>query len=269
MLAVTQFAEFVDSDLEANKVTRGHVEEFIDSVLDNRSAATAKQRYMSLRTFFGWLVEEDELEVSPMLKMKPPKVEEKPPPILTEAEFDKMLRAASGRSFLDRRDNAILHLLADTGMRASELCGLMIEDVDIDDHLVAHVLGKGQKFRAAPFGHETAQAIDRYLRARTQHPKTHLPNLFLGKRGPITRSWLGRLVRVRGEEVGIEGLHPHLFRHTFAHRWLAQGGQESDLIRIVGWSQKSAMEMLQRYGASAASERAHAAHRRLGPVDNR
>jgi integrase len=59
-----------------------------------------------------------------------------------------------------------------------------------------------------------------------------------------------------------------MFRHTFVHRWLADGGQEGDVARILGWSRKSAASMLERYGASAATERAHDAHKRFGPVDH-
>jgi integrase len=62
----------------------------------------------------------------------------------------------------------------------------------------------------------------------------------------------------------MENVHPHLFRHTFAHEWLADGGQEGDLMQIAGWKSRS---MLSRYGASAAGKRAHTAHKRFGPGD--
>lgn len=69
----------------------------------------------------------------------------------------------------------------------------------------------------------------------------------------------------RGAQAGLDGrLHPHIFRHTFAHRWLHDGGSEGDLQRLAGWKSP---QMLQRYGASAADERARDAHKRLGLGD--
>ena len=240
LLAVKQFDAWLQDhgySIDPRAIERAHVEAFVGHMLDTRSAATAKQRYMSLRSFFAWMVEEQEIDRSPMEKMKPPKVEEKPPPVLRPDELQALIDACSGRSFDERRDAAIVMLLADTGMRASELVGLTIDDLDLDLK-VAHVVGKGGKHRATPFGDQTTLALDRYLRSRPKHPHARQEAVFLGKRGPITRSGLGQIVKKRGRQAGIDGMHPHLLRHTFVHRWLASGGQEGDVVRILGWSRK-------------------------------
>src|SRR5262249_5146863 len=130
-------------------------------------------------------------------------------------------------------------------------------DLDAD---VALVLGKGRRPRACPFGDKTGQAIERYLRERGKHRLARSTQLWIGGRGGMTDNGIGQMLRRRATQAGLEHLPPHMFRHTFAHRWLADGGQEQDLMRLAGWRSR---EMLARYGASAADQRAREAHRRM------
>jgi integrase len=116
---------------------------------------------------------------------------------------------------------------------------------------VALVLGKGRRERALPFGHTTAVALDRYPRVRARHKDAALPWLWLGLKGRLTAWGLVQMLRRRSRQAGLPDLHPRQFRHTSAHQWLAQGGGETDLMRLAGWKSRA---MLQRYGASAGED---------------
>ena len=271
-LALDQLIKYVTDEglpTEADKIEKKHVQLYLADFRNTHASATVRQRYSSLKQFFKWAHEENEIPIDPVATIKPPKVVEQSVPVLTIEEI-RALHASckregrEGDQYVASRDEAIIRLLLDTGIRLGELIGLESDDVDRKTRVV-HVLGKGSRFRSVPFDVKTSKALDTYWRRRRSHPEAGRKQFWLGRKGPLTNSGVAQMLKRRSADASIPKVHAHQFRHTFAHQWLSVGGNEGDLQRIAGWASP---QMLQRYGASAADQRAQEAYRRLGLWDD-
>lgn len=236
-----------------------------DLMAGGAQATTANTWLGGLKRFAAWLAEEGEIPANPIERMSPPKIDTKITPALTDEQLTALIKICQGKGFVDRRDEALVRLMAETGMRAGEVIDLKVTDVDLQRGLVVVTRGKGAKGRIAPFGPKTGVALDRYIRLRRQHAAPENPQLFVGAHIRTFSYWgLARTLRQRAKDAGIEGFHLHLLRHTAATRWLAAGGSEGGLMAVAGWSTR---EMLDRYTRATAGERAAAESRKLNLGD--
>lgn len=257
------------TDVEA--IEARHVEEFITSILETRKATTAHQRWRGLQRFFGWYADHaDDDYRSPMAKLHPPRLPKMMPRVLTLDEVRAVLGTATSTGFEDRRDNALIRLLFDTGARRHELAALRYNPADPNDRDLdvrretVRVIGKGTRENLLPVGNRTMLAMEDYLRVRRKHPHADLPWLWLGKRGQLTDSGIAQMIRDRGARVGLANLHAHDFRHAATHHELAAGMSESDVMAKRGWESTA---MLRRYASTTRNARMIDASRKLGLGD--
>jgi site-specific recombinase XerD len=272
---LNKFAVFLDEDPPVREITQRHIESFLASHqhLSNKSLLNY---YVGLSSFWTWLVNEDLAATHVVRKLKPPKAERKEVVPFTEAEVKAIMSALNRSRIYVRqgrnvdhalgsfeRNRAIVLILLDTGIRASELCDLKVEDVDNRNNRIFVRHGKGMKERMLPFSPRTGQMIWRYLATRKEtRPEDPL---FLSKLNhPMTRIKLSEMFRKIGYRAGVPNVHPHRFRHTFAIQYLRNGGNAYTLQAMLG---HSTLETVKIY-LKLAQVDLDQVHRRASPVDN-
>jgi site-specific recombinase XerD len=218
-----------------------------------------------LRTFYRWAVKEELVAQSPMERIAPPVHRADQIAPFTQQQVTALMAAAK-RSRHHRRDEAILTLMLDTGLRASELCGLRMKDIDLDGHRL-EVLGKGNKKRTVFYGKTTARALWQHIRDHRPEPDEPIfssdPSAGAGE--PLTRSGLLQLFQRLGKAASIQATRcsPHTARHTFAVEFLRAGGNVLALQHILGHTN---LQMSQRYVALASAD-IEQQQRRFSPAD--
>lgn len=249
---------------DAAGITRDDLREYFAAIALTRTPGGVSVDYRALQQFFKWADDvEEEITPNPMAKMRPPIVPEPETRVLRREEIKALRKACEGRDFIARRDSAIISLFLDTGVRRAELGGLETGHVNTDLR-EAYVTGKGRRTRIVPFGYQTARALDRYERVRKSNKGAHLPGYWLSEHGTVMTDWgIDQMIRRRATKAQIPDLHAHMFRHTFAH-YAKDVVNDDELMRLAGWRSR---QMLGRYAASTADERAREAGKRSALLD--
>ena len=209
-----------------------------------------------LRAFGNWLAHDGLAEARALRTLARPRVPHKVIEPLADEDLRRLIAAS------DVRDRAIVLLLLDTGLRVSEAAGISLADLRPDGTI--KVLGKGARERVVPVGAATRRAIARVLDGRA--PSAGDAPLFIGAAGErLTLTGIQQLLRRLRARASIAGrCNPHTFRHTFAHRYLMNGGDVFTLQRMLG---HSSLEMVRRYVALADGD-VVTHHRAASPADH-
>jgi len=228
------------------------------------SSSTVHGHVRTLRAFFSWLLREGFVESNVAKELKPPKIVNKVVSTLSDEEIVSILRTFRPASNSEVRNQTIFMLLLDTGLRIGELVNLKIDDVNMGDGLLK-VMGKGKKERIVPFGSSAQKVLQRYLfRYRPKPAYSGIENVFLSVHGtPLTENSIKLVFARLAERSGVHRLHAHLCRHTFATRYLINGGDVFTLQQILG---HSTLEMVRHY-VNLASNHVAMQHQRFSPLD--
>ena len=218
-----------DSPGDLLAVTRDDARAWINAMQAQGLAAnTIRNRWVAARSMYHWLVDEDELDESPFAKVVVDKPNIPPPDVLTGAQLAALLAACEGTSFLDKRDYALIRFMLATGLRRAEVCNVATDDLNLTTRVVIVPDGKGGKYRAVRFDPATAAALDKYRRARARHKQAGLKWFWLTHQGRLTVKGLPSILTKRGGMAGLAGVHPHMMRHSWAHRLKARGHERRE-----------------------------------------
>lgn len=263
LLSFTRYLDQTGEDSTPSQISPAMIRSFMAYEREHSSASTANHSLCTLRVFFHFLRDEGFIGSDPTDSIPKMKVEK---PVLETFGGDEVgaVVATCGKDFYGVRDRAVLLVLFDCGLRASELCGLELDDVDWAEQTF-RVYGKGRKERIVPFGQGVRQALTMYLARRGDTPSQSLFVTHYGE--PLNRWRLRGIVKLRCDRAGVSGLRcsPHTLRHTCAVSYLRSGGDTFTLQKLLG---HASQEMTRRYCESLSAEDVQRKHRTCSPVDN-
>ncbi len=210
------------------------------------AASTLARKISSLRSYFGFLLEEGVIEEDPTERLERPRGGRSLPEVLSVEEVERILESVRPEDDFAHRDLAMLEVLYGAGVRVSELAGLRVRDVLAEERLV-RVRGKGDRERIVPVGRRAVESVNRYLRElRPRLDRGESDGvLFLNQHGrPLTRMGIWKILRKYVERAGLEKrVTPHTFRHTFATHLLKGGADLAVVQDLLGHADVSTTQI--------------------------
>ena len=242
-----QFFQDFTGDRAVDEITILDCKRYYVMLAERELSSVSVQSYIrALRAFLTWLYENEYHAQNIPARFKLPKAQRKIVDVLTDEEVRQLYDFFDERELRDLRNLCIISLMLDSGLRLSEVVTAERRHLHLDERYLI-VTGKGNKQRIVPFGSETARLLSLYV-DRTPGPLSLLVKVSRPSSGdygePITHNTLKMLFKELQRSTGIPRLHAHLLRHTFATRYLENGGNIYGLQAILG---HSSLEMCKRY----------------------
>jgi len=204
-----------------------------------RIKPTSQRRlHSALKRLYRWLIERGRIHADPLLNIERPLRAERFPKTLSEAQVEALLDAPDVDKVLGLRDRALLELLYATGLRVSELVGVKLFELSLQDGVV-RTLGKGAKERLVPLGEVAAEWLQRYLdaaRGEILKGRTCDEVFVTGRGAGMTRQMAWTLIKKYAALAGIarERISPHVLRHAFATHLLNHGADLRAVQMLLG-----------------------------------
>lgn len=220
-------------------ITLKNLNDFSAWIADIGFSAVSQARILSgVRSFYKFLLLEGMIEASPADFLEPPKTGRKLPVVLSEEEIDAMIQAIDKTSSSGERDTAMLETLYSSGLRVSELVGLKLTDIFMDEGYLK-VLGKGNKERLVPIGNRALKHIEiyrNYVRSHQNIQPKYRDVVFLNQRGSaLSRQSVFLLIKKLATLTGIKkNISPHTFRHSFATHLVEAGADLRAVQEMLG-----------------------------------
>jgi len=237
-----------------DELTSRHIERYLGELHTRLAPVSVRKAYNQIHRFCVWCIERRYSAENPCAVVRPPKVPEGTRQGFDDDEVKRLVRVTDAKTGITGiRDRAILAVMLDTGVRASELCNLRLSDIDWPRHRLLVHLGKGQKDRWLPLGAETQRRLKLWLRVRWDHPSDRV--WLTLRREPFTYGALNSSFLKLGEYAGVTDCTPHRTRHTFSAAYYRAHKDVIALQQLLGHADIGVtMKYLRSLGVSYGAE---------------